>query len=98
MRANEKMAINSHKEVRLARYSLAQARDQLSRLVDEALAGEPVTITRHGKPVAIIAPAPSEPRRITSKFLDKLSVNRQRRGGLGADAVTLIRQMRDEDP
>ena len=31
-------------------YSIAQAKDHLSRLVDEALEGKQVTITRHGKP------------------------------------------------
>jgi prevent-host-death family protein len=41
----------------MSTYSIAQAKDQLSRLVDEALAGKQVTITRHGKPVAELRPA-----------------------------------------
>ena len=45
----------------MATYNLAQAKDQLSKLVDEALSGELVTITRHGKPV-VHPPRPSRPR------------------------------------
>ena len=41
----------------MAAYSLAQAKDQLSRLIDEALRGEIVTITRHGKPVVTLSPS-----------------------------------------
>ncbi len=33
-------------------YTIATAKEHLSRLIDEALAGEPVTITRDGRPVA----------------------------------------------
>jgi prevent-host-death family protein len=46
----------------MSTYSIAQAKDQLSRLVDEALAGKQVTITRHGKPVAELRPAGHAPR------------------------------------
>ena len=43
--------------VRMSVCSIAQAKDHLSKLIDEALAGEEVTITRHGKPVAELRPA-----------------------------------------
>jgi antitoxin (DNA-binding transcriptional repressor) of toxin-antitoxin stability system len=33
----------------MARYSVAQTKDKLSSLIDKALAGEEVIITRHGK-------------------------------------------------
>jgi antitoxin (DNA-binding transcriptional repressor) of toxin-antitoxin stability system len=36
---------------RMASYSVAEARNNLSRLIDEALKGEAVTITRHGQAV-----------------------------------------------
>src|SRR5271167_459687 len=39
------MAIDSQKVIPVGAYSLAQAKDQLSRLVDEALSREIVTIT-----------------------------------------------------
>ena len=38
---------------------LAQARQQLSGLVDRVRAGEPVVISRHGKPVARLVFEPS---------------------------------------
>ncbi len=34
----------------MARYSVAATKDNLSSLIDKALAGEEVVITRHGKP------------------------------------------------
>ena len=34
----------------MASYSVAATKDNLSRLIDKALAGEEVIITRHGKP------------------------------------------------
>jgi prevent-host-death family protein len=44
-------------EAAVSTYSIAQAKDQLSRLVDEAVQGNQVTITRHGKPVVELRPA-----------------------------------------
>ena len=35
-------------------YSIAQARDRFTRIVQEAEAGEPIQITRRGKPVAVV--------------------------------------------
>ena len=37
-------------------YSVADAKNGLPRLIDAALAGEEVVITRHGKPVAELRP------------------------------------------
>lgn len=46
----------------MSRYSLADARENLSRLIEESLLGEEVIITRHGEPVAQIRPlGPSRP-------------------------------------
>jgi len=39
--------------------SLAQARQQLSGLLDRVQAGEQVVISRHGKPVARLLPEPA---------------------------------------
>lgn len=41
----------------MSEYSVAEARDQLSRLLDRVLAGEDVTITRRGKPIVHLEPA-----------------------------------------
>jgi prevent-host-death family protein len=35
-------------------YSIAEAKDQLPRIVHEVEAGEPVELTRRGKPVAVV--------------------------------------------
>jgi prevent-host-death family protein len=44
--------------------SVAEAKNRLPELIRAMEDGEPVIITRHGKPVAQIAPAPPERRRI----------------------------------
>ena len=41
----------------MSSYSVAYAKEQLSKLIDEALAGESVVITRHGKPVVELRPS-----------------------------------------
>ncbi len=61
----------------MAVYSLAQAKDQLSRLVDEALTGEPVTITRHGKfAVVSLTPSVPAPKPLTDKYLAQMRLRR----------------------
>lgn len=82
----------------MAVYSLAEAKDQLSRLVDEALAGEPVTITWHGKPVVNLTPASPPPKPLTREDIAEMRRRAESRPSLGADSVTLVREMRDEDP
>ena len=45
----------------MAHYSVAKTRDNLSLLIDKALAGEEVVITRHGKPtVALTIASPAQ--------------------------------------
>ena len=41
----------------MAAYSVADAKNWLPSLIDKALAGEQVIITRHGKPVVELRPA-----------------------------------------
>lgn len=43
--------------------NIHQAKTQLSRLLEQALAGEEVVIARNGKPLAHLVPIPSEPRK-----------------------------------
>ena len=38
----------------MASYSVATTRDNLSSLIDKAMAGEEVVITRHGKPTVFL--------------------------------------------
>jgi prevent-host-death family protein len=44
------------KEVVMVRYSVATTKNNLSSLIDKALAGEEVVITRHGKPTVAMRP------------------------------------------
>ena len=48
------MAISGQNGGGMPTYSIAKANDNLSQLVDEAVAGEEVAITRHGKVVAYV--------------------------------------------
>ncbi len=41
----------------MSRYSVAAAKAGLPRLIDQAMAGEEVIITRHGKPTVELRPA-----------------------------------------
>jgi len=80
-------------------YSIAEAKDQFSRLVDRALAGEEVTITRHGKPVAELrARATPERGRPSPHLIDELARRAKRLPALGEAAADFVRAMRDEAP
>jgi prevent-host-death family protein len=82
-------------------YSLAQAQEQLASLVDEALTGEIVTITRDGRPVVTLAPTrperQAEPEPLTDEFLQGMRERARARPSLGGDSVTLVREMREEE-
>jgi prevent-host-death family protein len=54
------MAINGRPW--MTTYSVAEAQNQLPKLIDKALAGEEVVITRRGKPVIELRPALPKPK------------------------------------
>ncbi|WP_159732458.1 type II toxin-antitoxin system Phd/YefM family antitoxin [Methylosinus sp. Ce-a6] len=78
-------------------YSIAKAKEQLSRLIDESLRGEIVTITRHGKPVVELRPSANASDRMTAEEMARLRARRAARPPLGEDAVAIIREMRDRE-
>ena len=80
----------------MSRHSVVQAKNQLSELIDRALAGEDVVITRHGTPVVELKAIRPAPKRMTQADLDWLEANRVPVKP-GTDAVALLRRMRDED-
>jgi prevent-host-death family protein len=80
----------------MSTYSIAQAKDQLSKLVDETLNGQQVTITRHGKPVVELRPAASAGGRTTKETLDWLRKCRESLPSFDGDTVALIREMRED--
>ena len=81
----------------MATHSVAEAKNRLPELIDRAIEGEDVIITRHGRPVAELRAIPEAPRPMTAADLDWLAERRKGRGSGTIDAATLVRQMRDDD-
>jgi prevent-host-death family protein len=80
----------------MAAHSVAEAKNRLPELIDRALQGEDVVITRHGKPVAELKPIPKPPRAVTQADLDWLAARRVKLRRPGEDAGALLSRMRDE--
>lgn len=79
-------------------HSTVEAKNNLSALIDRALAGEEVVITRHGQPVVALRPIAAAPRPVTPADLDWLAARRATRPAMPAeDAGTLVSRMRDAD-
>jgi prevent-host-death family protein len=80
----------------MSTHSVAEARNRLSELIDRALAGEGVTITRHGHPVVELKPVAAAPGPVTAQDLDWLAARRV--GDRGPeDAGAFVSRMRDEE-
>jgi prevent-host-death family protein len=83
----------------MSTYGVAEVRKRLSELIDRALAGETVTITRRGRPVVELRPVQPprpEPCPITPADVDWLASRRLGRMS-SAGSVALLGQMRDEE-
>jgi len=80
----------------MSTHSVVDAKNRLSELIDRALQGDRVVITRHGRPVVELKPVPEPARAITAADLDWLAA---RRVGTRAktDSGALVSRMRDED-
>ena len=78
-------------------HSVAEAKNQLSELIDRALSGEGVVITRHGRPVVELRPVQAPPRPVSASDLDWLAAHRVGTEPVHPDAGELVSQMRDED-
>ena len=74
--------------------SLADAKAHLSDLVAKAVAGETVTITKHGKPVAQLTAFDEPRRRVELSDLRAISETVPRQTETAAD---FVRAMRDDD-
>lgn len=56
--------------------SVAEAKNRLPQLIRAVEAGESVTITRNGKPVATLSPAPAERRKVRlGSMKDQIKLN-----------------------
>lgn len=80
----------------MSTHSVAEAKNQLSKLIDRALKGEGIVITRRGEPVVELQPVRPPPRPITEADIEWLRARRVGRKMPKTDAGTLVREMRDE--
>lgn len=80
----------------MSSHTVAEAKTQLSRLIDRALKGEGVVITRRGQPVVELKAVRPPPGPITDADIEWLRARRLGRPMAKTDAATLVRRMRDE--
>lgn len=80
----------------MSTHSVLEAKSQLSKLIDRALKGEGIVITRRGQPVVELKPVRPPPRPITDADIEWRRARRVGRAMPKTDAATLVRQMRDE--
>ena len=80
----------------MASYSVATTKDQLSRLIDLALAGERVVITRHGKPTVEMKVVTTAPEPSRADIYQEIEVLRAALPVSPEPAADLIRRLRDE--
>jgi len=80
----------------MSSHSVAEAKNQLSKLIDRALKGEGVVITRRGQPVVELKPVRPPPRPMTEVDIAWLRARRVGRIMPETDAGTLVSEMRDE--
>jgi prevent-host-death family protein len=80
----------------MTKHSVVEAKNQLSELIDRALKGEGVVITRHGRPVVELKPVAMPAKPVTADALDWLRQHRVGRRMPRQDAATAVRKMRDE--
>jgi len=73
--------------------SLAEAKAHLSALVERARAGETVTITRRGKPVARLAPAETPKQKVD---LGKMRALTDKMTPQAQGAADFLRELRDD--
>jgi prevent-host-death family protein len=81
----------------MSSYSVAEAKNKLSELIDRALDGEGVVITRHGKPVVELKPAEAPPHRITLADIEWLDKHKIPRITGRENAGEIVSKMRDEE-
>ncbi len=83
----------------MTHYSVAEAKNGLSGLIDKAMAGEEVVITRHGKPVVELRQAASpKPDRAARAAADaRLIAGRKTMKPINITSVELLNLMYESD-
>lgn len=82
----------------MAEYSVADAKNRLPKLIDKALEGEEVIITRRGKPVVELRPAAPKPQSPVGshEWLDQRRRARPRVDISSVDLLNLIYESDEE--
>ena len=87
----------------MSTHTVTETKNRLSKLIDRALKGEHIVVTRRGQPVIEFKPVRAEkkpadaiPRWTVEEQLEWLRAHRIGRIS-DKDAATLIREMRDEE-
>jgi prevent-host-death family protein len=83
----------------MARYSVAQAKNNLPKLLDAALAGEEVTITRRGEVIAeIVSKRPRRSGKSEAEWFERQGLPIKPQKPMTETGAEIIRKMRDEEP
>jgi prevent-host-death family protein len=81
----------------MSKHSIVEAKDQLSNLIDRAMRGEEVVITRHGHPVVELKAVAAQGRAMTAADVDRLQARRVKLKAPDDDPRSIVERMRDED-
>ena len=79
-------------------YSVAEAKNTLPRLIDRAIAGEEVVITRHGKVVAEVKGKTMLDSAARKRLHERIVALRESIPPMGTSTVELLNEMYDETP
>jgi prevent-host-death family protein len=72
-----------------------EAKTHLPRLLSQVEKGETITITKRGKPIAVLAPVPQQPRRDLKAVIEAMLAFRDEHGPVLGDDLT-VREMIEE--
>lgn len=78
-------------------YSVAEAKNRLPSLIDKAIEGEHVVITRHGKPVAELRPTRQRDPHAAKGADAWLRARRDARKAIPITSVELLRQLYEDE-
>jgi prevent-host-death family protein len=81
----------------MSTHSVAEAKNRLPELIDRALKGEGIVITRHGRPVVELKPVPEPARPVSAADLDWLAARRMKVKRSKKNAGDFVSAMRDEE-
>ena len=82
----------------MSTFSVADAKNTLPRLIDRAIEGEEVVITRHGKPVAELRPVGAVKAAEGYGTHAWLRARRQARPSVGITSVELLNLIYEDEP